>query len=162
MIVGVVVERRTAANPWVDHTWRALSVLAGQPEASPWTKLSDDGDTATFYVGTGEIALYRTETGNYRDNLASGAPLLWVALRPTGGDPPWELFGVTADPGEGEAWTVSGTDLVETVPMPETVRAWVEAFIAAHHVERPFFKRRRDRADPEVLARQAPRRRQSP
>jgi hypothetical protein len=42
------------------------------------------------------------------------------------------------------------------VPMPEPVREVVEAFVAEHHVERPFYKRKRDRADPEALARRAP------
>ena len=30
------------------------------------------------------------------------------------------------------------------------------AFVTAHHVERPFVKRERDRADPEAMARGAP------
>ena len=54
--------------------------------------------------------------------VASGAPMLWVALRPTGAEPPYQLFGVTADPAEGEAWTEAGNDLVDVVPMPERVR----------------------------------------
>ena len=81
----------------------------------------DDG--ATFYAGPAEIELYRTETTNYRDNLASGAPLLWVALRPTGVEPPYDIVAVTADPAEGEALTEAGNDLVDVVPMPEPVRA---------------------------------------
>jgi hypothetical protein len=40
--------------------------------------------------------------------------------------------------------------------MPEPVRAIVEAFVAEHHVEQPFVKRKRDRADPEALARRGP------
>ena len=32
----------------------------------------------------------------------------------------------------------------------------IEAFVAEHHVERPFVKRKRDRADPEALARRGP------
>jgi hypothetical protein len=36
------------------------------------------------------------------------------------------------------------------------VREMIEAFVAEHHVERPFVKRQRDRADPEALARRAP------
>jgi Protein of unknown function (DUF3305) len=154
--VGVVVERRKAQSRWIDFTWKPVGVLVGLPEASPWTVLSEQGDGAMFYAGAAEIALYRTETANYRDNLASGAPMLWVALRPTGVDPPYEVFGVTADPAEGEAWTQSEGDLVDVVAMPESVRAAVEAFIAEHHVERPFHKRKRDRADPEALARRGP------
>ena len=79
-----------------------------------------------------------------------------MALRPTGVEPPYEVFSVTADPAEGEAWTEAGNDLVDVVPMPETVRATIDAFVAEHHVERAFQKRARDRADPEALARRGP------
>ena len=34
--------------------------------------------------------------------------------------------------------------------MPPSIREIVAAFVAEHHVERQFFKRKRDRADPEV------------
>jgi hypothetical protein len=154
--VGVVVERRKAASPWVDFIWRPVGVLAGEPEAAPWTMLSADEDRASFYAGATAIELYRTETGYYRDNLASGTPSLWVALRPTGVEPPYELVAVTADPAEGESFTQAGDDVVEAVPMPLSVREIVEAFVAEHHVERPFVKRKRDRADPEALARRPP------
>jgi len=154
--VGVVVERRKAQSPWIDFTWRPVAVLAGLPEAAPWTRLSEDGAGATFYAGAAEVELHRTETGNYRDNLGSGAPMLWVALRPTGVEPPYEIFAVTADPSEGEAWTESGSDLVDVVPMPEALRAVIDAFVAEQHVERPFYKRKRDRADPDAFARRGP------
>ena len=66
---------------------------------------------------------------------------------------------MTADPAEGEGLhRRTAIDLVEAVPMPESVRAIVEAFVAEHHVEQPFVKRKRDRADPEALARRADRR----
>jgi hypothetical protein len=118
--------------------------------------LSDDGSAATFYAGPADIMLYRTETGNYRDNLGSGAAMLWVALRPTGVEPPYEVFTVTADPAEGEALTEAGGDLVDVVPMPESIREQIAAFVAEHHVERVFYKRERDRADPQALARRDP------
>lgn len=151
--VGVVVERRRIENRWIDQAWRPVEVLPGVPDAAPWTLLSDDGQKATFYAGSADIALYRSEADHYRDNLASGAPMIWVVLRPTGLDPPYELVVVTADPSEGEAFAQVGTDLVDMVPMPPIVRRAVEAFVAEHYVERPFYKRKRDRADPEALAR---------
>ena len=52
---------------------------------------------------------------------------------------------------------MAGGDLVEAVPMPDAVRATVEGFVVEHHIERPFHKRERDRADPEALARRGPR-----
>jgi hypothetical protein len=154
--VGVVVERSKGAGPWTDFLWRPVSVLTGVPDTPAWSKLSDDGERATFYAGAAEVELYRTETSNYRENLASETPLLWVALRPTGADPPFTLAGVTADPAEGEGWAGVGNDLVDSVAMPEAVLQAVEGFVAQHHVEHTFRKRKRDRADPDALARRAP------
>ena len=151
--VGILVERRKASSPWVDYVWTPSAALAGVPQAAAWTPVAQTPDVTTFYAGAAEVALYRTETANYRDNLASGEPKLWVLLRPTGVEPAYDLLAVTADPAEGEAFTEAGNDLVETVAMPEPIRQAVEAFIAEHHVERPVFKRRRDRANPEALGR---------
>jgi hypothetical protein len=151
--VGVVVERRKSSNRWVDFVWQAVAVLAGEPDAAPWTILAAENDRTTFYAGASEIALYRTETAQYRDNLVSRMPALWVALRPTGVEPAFDIVAVTADPAEGESFTQAGDDLVEMVAMPNQVRDIVAAFVAEHHVERPFVKRQRDRADPEALAR---------
>jgi hypothetical protein len=36
---------------------------------------------ATYYAGSASIDLFSSETANYRDNLAEGAPHIWVALR---------------------------------------------------------------------------------
>jgi Protein of unknown function (DUF3305) len=142
--VGVVVERHKATSPWLDFVWRPVSVLTGVPAAAPWTLIRTDADVATFYAGTASVDLYRTETANYLSNLASGAPALWVVLRPREADPPYEVLAVTADPAEGEAFAEAGNDLIETVPMPAILCTAIEAFIAEHHVERPTFKRQRD------------------
>jgi hypothetical protein len=155
--VGVVVERIKGSSQWVDYLWRPLSVLSGIPDTAPWTQLSDDGERATFYAGAVPIELHRTETGNYRDNLATGEPLLWVVLRRTESEPPYSLFAVLADPAEGEAMTEAGNDLVETVAMPESIEKAIAQFIAEHHVERQFVKRKRDRANKEALGRRAAR-----
>jgi hypothetical protein len=154
--VGVVVERRKAKSQWVDFTWRPVSILPGVPEAAPWTALDGNDQCVKFYAGAAEVELYRSETTGYRDNLATGAPLLWVVLRQTGTDPPYTVAAVTADPGEGEAYTEGADDLVDTVPMPEPVQATIAGFVAEHHVEHEFVKRKRDRADPEAMARRVP------
>jgi hypothetical protein len=150
--VGVVVERSKAASQWLDFHWRPTAVLTGIPDTPLWTKLSDDGERATFYAGPAEIELHRSETANYRTNLATGEPLLWIVLRRTESEPPYKVFAVHADPAEGEAMTEAGDDLIETVAMPEVVQDAVAAFIAEHHVERQFVKRKRDRANREALS----------
>jgi Protein of unknown function (DUF3305) len=151
--VGVVVERTKAASSWSEFLWRPLGVLVGAPDTLPWTKLSDDGERTTFFAGTATIELHRSETTNYRGNLTNGEPLLWVVLRPSEAEMPYALLMVTADPAEGEAMTEAGNDLVETVPMPKAIQQAVADFVAEHHVEQTFAKRKRDRADPEALGR---------
>jgi hypothetical protein len=146
--VGVVVERRKAKSAWADFLWRPVSVLVGTPSAAPWTPLAAEAEVTLFFAGNAVIELHRTETANYRDNLASGAPALWVALHPVASDPPYNILAVTADPSEGEAFTDAGSNLVEAVPMPPEIADAVAGFIAAHHVERPFVKRQRRPAEP--------------
>jgi uncharacterized protein DUF3305 len=154
--VGVVVERSKSASPWADFHWRPVRVLAGVPDTPPWTKLTEDNERTSFYVGAAPVELYRTETAHYLDNLQVETPLLWIVLRPAEGDPPYELAMVTADPAEGEGMTEAGVNIVEAVEMPEPLRDAIAAFVAEHHVEREFVKRKRDRANPEVLARRGP------
>jgi uncharacterized protein DUF3305 len=151
--VGVVVERRKAASPWIDFTWQAVAVLHGEPAAQPWTLLETNEDVTRFYAGPGDIDLYRTETTHYRDNLATGVPGIWVVMTPAEAEPPYKVVAVTADPAEGEGFAESGVNIVEQVAMPKPVEEIVAAFVAEHHVERQFIKRKRDRADPESLAR---------
>jgi hypothetical protein len=153
--VGVVVERRKARSSWVEFIWRPVAVLAGLPETAPWTPLAIDGDMMRFYAGASEIELHRSETENYRSNLTSSAPSVWVALQATGRDPPYEVMAVTADPAEGEALTEATQALVEAVAMPQALRDLISAFVAAYHVERAFEKRKRDRANPDALARRS-------
>jgi hypothetical protein len=141
--VGIVVERRKATSPWIDAVWRSVAVLGGVPDAAPWTVIMAGEDVTTFYVGATEIELYRTEAEHYWINLQSGQPSVWIALRPTGADPPYALFAVTVDPAEGESFTQSGGDVVDAVPMPAAVREIVEAFVAQHHVVQPHFRRTR-------------------
>jgi hypothetical protein len=154
--IGVVVERRKLASPWADHAWLPVAVLPGVPTTPPWTSLGGDDQRQSYYAGAAELALYRSDTANYRDNLASGRPSLWVALREVRGTAPVAVLVVTADPAEGEALTEAGGDIVEPVPMPAEIEAWIAEFVQAHHVERSFYKRRRDTADPDALGPRPP------
>ena len=151
--VGVVVERRNAVSPWVDFVWRGIGVLPDKPEVTPWTVIREQEGATLFYAGSATVDLYRSETARYRDNLATGAPSVWIVLTPSEGAWPYAVSAVTADPAEGEAFTEAGANLVETAPMPQMLQQAIENFIAEHHVETDFVKRKRRDADPEALAR---------
>ena len=150
--VGVVVAKRKLSNPWVDHAWLPAAVLPTVPDAGPGTRLSVSDREELFYAGRFDVALHAGETSHYRDNLVSGQPSLWVALRPIGGED-HEIAMVTADPYEGESLAGGIGEIVEAVPMPPEVQEHVAAFVKAFHVERAFVKRKRDRADSEAMAR---------
>src|SRR3981081_3223010 len=124
IVVGVVVERRKASSPWLDFLWQPVSVLVGTPSAVPWTRISEEGNATTFYAGETAIELHRTETANYRQNLCSGIPALWVVLRPLAANsagPAFNILPVTHGRAEGEALTDAGNNLVATVPMPTAI-----------------------------------------
>lgn len=150
--VGVVVGKRRLAGRWASHAWLPVAVLPAPADIAPWTRLSEDAREELFYGGPFDIVLHPSETSHYRDNLRSGRPSLWVALRPLGSDE-HEVSAVSADPYEGESMAEGIGEIVEAVPMPDSVQAAVAAFVDAFHVERVFFKRKRDRQDGEALAR---------
>lgn len=154
--IGIIVERRVLSSRWAEHAWMPVAVLAGAPAALPWTVLQETAEATRYYAGTCHLDFFASETTMYRENLRSGRPSLWVALRPSDASPGVTLRLVTADPAESEALTEPGTDIIEAVPMPPEIRNRLAAFVEAHHVERPFVKRKRDRPDPEVLGRRPP------
>jgi hypothetical protein len=154
--VGVVIEQRRAKSVWTDFIWRPIAILPGIPDAAPWTALDSDAERTIFYGGAAEILLHRADASGYRENVEGGTALLWVAIRPTSAEPPYEIAAVTAEPSEGEALTENASHIVETVPMPEPVRVAIAEFVVAHHVGHPFIKRQREDADPEVMARGRP------
>lgn len=149
--IGVIVARKKLKSPWADHTWLPHTILPAVPSADSWTSLGTDGEDKLFYVGPSVLTLHSSETAHYRDNLDSGRPSLWVSLNLVGDA--CGICKVTADPYEGEALTEGIGGIVEAVPMPTEIQAKVAAFFEAFHVERPFIKRKRGRADPDVPGR---------
>lgn len=154
--VGVIVEKRPAASRWIDHTWSVHAVLPGLPETAPMTLVERGEGFERFYLGASALVLARAETANYRDNLTSGRPRLWVVMHETPQDGGLDLVTVTADPAEGEGSTEAGSNIVDTAPMAPEIAAFVAAFVDANHVEREFFKRSRDKPDREGGRRRAP------
>jgi hypothetical protein len=154
--VAVLAERRPGSTTWADEVWRVVEVLEDSPEVAPWTLLREEAGRSLFFAGIAEVALHPSDTTNYKHNLEAEVPLVWVSLRPANTPAGFTLQAVTVDPGEAHLYADAGNDLLESLPMPPGLRAVTEAYVAQHHKERAFHKRKRDRADPEALARRGP------
>ena len=144
MPMGVVVRRRPGVTRWVAWDWRAVAVLPGAGPAD-WVELRREGPAIEYHAATPVLELHRAETESYRHNLASDMPGLYVVMRPQKAEPPFRVLLVTASPFEAQDYAESGEDLVEKVPMPDGLIAWIEAFIEEFHRESLFVKRRRDK-----------------
>ncbi len=160
--LAVIAERRPGVTRWQEHVWRVVAVQEEVPPLAPWTMLRDGGADGRrggelWFAGTAELALHRSDTPNYKDNLESAWPLVWALLRPAPGTPSgMALAAVTVDPGEAEVLSENPSDTLEALPMPPALASTLAAFVREHHVERAFHKRKRDRADSEALGRRAP------
>jgi len=151
--LGILVERRPATSTWAEHSWRVAEALEAPPDLPPWTVLREEAGRTLFFAGLVEVALHPTDTPNYLENLAADPPRLFVVLRPGDREPGMALLTATVDVGEAQLFADAGADLLESLPMPSGLSEAVAAYVAAHHVERDFHKRRRDRADLEALGR---------
>jgi hypothetical protein len=149
--VGVVVERKRAASPWVDYVWRPVAIMPERPAAPPWTKLQGDEQCALFYAGAITLILHRTVSEPCADNLRSQRPAVWIAMSVAGSEPP-TMGAITMDPAEADALAETAA-LVEEVRMPEAIRAVALTFVEERPVDGPFQKRERRRPNQEALAR---------
>ncbi|TAD91544.1 MAG: DUF3305 domain-containing protein [Alphaproteobacteria bacterium] len=149
--IGVVIAKRPLKSLWADHEWLAVAVLPEVPPVEPWTRLPSTTAEELYFGGALVLEAHTGDTAFYRDNLA-GTPTVWVSVRPNE-DLRVDLVAATVDPYEGESLADNLSDRLEALPMPDAVRDWLAAFVATHHVERPFFKRQRQRQDPESLGR---------
>jgi hypothetical protein len=144
--VGIVVERRTSGHPWADDVWMPVAAIAGAPANAEWTKMVEGEGWTRYLAATLPVDLHHKETDGYVFNLQSAAPSLFVVLRKTDDGPmPVAVHLVTASPHEADGHLQSDDEIVEKVAMPEEILRWVEAFVARHHVEVPFVKRRKNR-----------------
>jgi Protein of unknown function (DUF3305) len=146
MPLGVVVERRELDNRWQRFAWQPVAVIPGAPPVAEWRELMRGERFVRWHAATLPLELHRTETEGYRANLSGKVPAIYVGLRASsGGEHEYAPFLVTASPYQAASYS---EDIVEAVPMPDGLIAWVQDFVHRHHVDEPFQKRKRDKAKP--------------
>ena len=146
MPVGIVVERRDSDHPWQDHYWLPVAVIPGAKladPAAPWRVLDEGEGWVRYHAGTLEVDMYRSDTEAYRTNLTNDPPVVYVVLREDDeSEHEFVPFDATVSAYEAQDFADAGENLVEGVPMPDVMIAWVQAFIDSHHVDEPFVKRK--------------------
>lgn len=155
MELGVVVERRKVDHPWQTHELLPVAVIPGAPPVDAPRELAHGDGWVRYHAATLTLELHRKETEAYKTNLSSDPPQIYVVLRSEDDDEAEAdptCFLVTASAYEAQDYLDTGEDIVEGVAMPDGVLAWVENFVARHHVDVPFKKRKRTPHDPDNTA----------
>lgn len=144
--IGAVVRRSPGVTQWARDIWKPVAVIPGAPEAF-WKELVREGEVVDYHAGTVTMELFRADVEGYLVSLNMTVPSAWVVMdkdqtnrSPSG----WVVSAVTASAHEALDALDSGESIVEAVPIPESLAAWIKEFIDMHYIEEPFKKRRRD------------------
>lgn len=145
--VGVIVAREDADNPWQDFVWRAVGLVIGADSEEGWRELDREPGVVRYFAGTREIEVFRKETEAYQVNLENKIPMVYVVMREAddpNADQPIEVHLVTVSAYESQDYLDTGEEIVDSVPMPAPLAAWVQRFVDRNHVEEKFVKRKRN------------------
>ena len=145
--VSVQAERRQPVTRWGAVQTVPVGVSLGHMPREEGVLLVAGERASRHHAGNTAIVLHRKETEGVVANLSSRDPCLYVVMRPDAEAPLGaRVHLVSASDYQAQDHTDAGEDEVERVPLPPELREPIEAFVARHHVEEPFYKRKR-RAD---------------
>ena len=146
MPISVVIERRASNSQW-RTICGGRSACCRMPRRSAAKLLAEGEGWVHYQSGTPDLELFRGETEGYLTNLSQNPPVVFVVLRRNedGEGLEFEPFLATVCPYEAMGYTAGGDEIVEGVPMPPEIMAWVREFVARHHVDQPFLKRKNKR-----------------
>ena len=144
MPLGIVIRRVPGVTRWTKHVWKAVAVLPGAGSAD-WKEMRRDGEAIEYHAATLPLELFRTDTEAYLHGLSAKMPAIYVVMRETTDERPLEVTLVTASPYEAQDYADTGEELVEKVPMPEGLAAWIRDYVEEHHQDEVFIKRRRNK-----------------
>ncbi len=145
--VGAVVRRSPGVTRWAREVWKPVAVIPGAPDAF-WKELVRDGEVVDYHAATVTMELFRADVEGYLVSLNMAVPSVWIIMdrdesrkSPSG----WFVSAITASAFEAQGALDSGESIVEPVPVPESLAAWIKEFVDLHYIEEPFKKRRRDK-----------------
>ncbi len=138
----------------MDHPSKLLHVIvrpvestSGRWSVKTWS-MTHVGEAPPNDIASGDlhlqmtVTLYPDQSGQYTYNLRSPTPQIFLVCDSdeSGGNPVPRLL--TVSPDEAAAY-LEGEGEVINRPLPEELRAWLEAFTARYPEKEPFRKRKR-------------------
>lgn len=145
MPLGIVIRKSPGVTRWAKWVWKAVAILPGAAPAE-WVELRREGDAIEYHAATLPLELWSSDSEAYLSGLSARVPSIAVVMRESETGPqPIEPVLVTASPYEGQDYLDSGEEIVELVPMPHGLIAWIRDFAHQHHEDEVFVKRRRDK-----------------
>ena len=147
MPLGIVVRRMPGVTRWANWTWKAVAVLPGAGPAD-WVEMRRDGEAVEYHAATVPLEFHRADTEAYKSGLSTRVPSVYVVLRDgdeVDGRGGVEVTLATASPYEAQDYMDTGEEIVEPVPMPDALVAFIRDFVDEHHEDEVFVKRRRDK-----------------
>ncbi|WP_164513378.1 DUF3305 domain-containing protein [Thiosocius teredinicola] len=141
--VAVMMERRPATSPWVDHVWKAVAITVGRhAQGGAMSLVRDDGETALFLVGGLQVRLHVDECESYYHNMVCGTPRAYVVAHPAAdinGAPRPFIVSLSFD--EAHAY-LEGEDEIYDVDIPPELYRWTEAFVVENYFPEKKVKRK--------------------
>ncbi len=148
MPLGIVIRKTPGVTRWAKWHWQAVAVLPGAAQES-WRELRRDGDAVEYHAATVDLELWRTDAEAYLTGLSTRVPSIYVIMREAlEPDAPqaMEVLLATASPYDAQDYADSGEEVVDLVPMPAALMAWVREFTDQHYEEEVFVKRKRNKS----------------
>ena len=146
--LGIVIRKTPGVTAWAKWNWRVVAVLPGAA-VEDWKELRRDGAVVEYHAATVDLELWRSDTEAYRTGLSAEPPAIYVVLCAStdqGSDFEYEVLLATASPYDAQDYADCSEEIVEQVPMPDGLIAWIQDFVEAHHEDEVFVKRKRTKS----------------
>ncbi len=147
--VGVILRKSPSKSAWLKWIWQPVGLIPGS-KTEEWKLLREDSGVFEYHAGSKIILLHRAEVEAYKVSLSMTPASAFVVMERDEletEDCEYKVHTVTASAYEAQDYCDSDEYLVEPVPMPPSLQAWIENFVENHFDEKPFVKRKRDKVN---------------
>ena len=147
--VGVILRKSPSKSAWLKWEWQPVGLIPGS-KTEEWKLLREEAGVFEYHAGSTILLLHRAEVEAYKVALSMTPASAFVVMERdelAAEDHEYKVHTVTVSAYEAQDYCDTDEYLVEPVPMPSSLQAWVENFVDNHFDEKPFVKRKRDKVN---------------